>query len=182
MIDGDDGHFVFFPNIMSQCPFLLMSPSTLLSVFSAESARCQLNRWGFSRLWHLLGSTTSSKITLPSQQQHPAKCGALSLLLRVFHRSKIHHLYPITNCNLFALIELTTPLIVCLVSFSSFSILPPITTIIINHYHFFEFIQPKCTNACLRLFKQMRGQLALTSLVSTRSSKIALFSRQTEVV
>ena len=93
LIDGDDGHFVFFPNIMSQCPFLLMSPSTLLSVFSAESARCQLNRWGFSRLWHLLGCATSSKITLPSQQQHPAKCGALSLLLRVFHRSKIHHLY-----------------------------------------------------------------------------------------
>ena len=47
---------------------------------------------------------------------------------------------------------------------------------------FFTFIQFKCTHACLCLFKQMRGQLALTSLVSTRSSKIALFSRQTEVV
>ena len=65
---------------------------------------------------------------------------------------------------------------------STFSLLPPITTIIITLYHFFTFIQSKCTNACLRLFKQMRGQLALTSLVSTSSSKIALLSRQTEVV
>ena len=122
---------------MSQCP-LVISPSTLLSVLSSESAPCQLNRWGFSRLWHLLGSTTSSKITLPSQQQHQAKCEALSLLLRVFHRSKTHHLYhqlqlickPLSNWQL--------PLLFAwyfFLHFLSSLLSPPTLSLIITFFH-----------------------------------------------